>query len=184
MNRTQKAEFIDSLSGRLENAPFVVVADYRGITVAEITALRRALGEKGITYQVLKNTLALRAVSGTSKAKLEPYLTGMTGWIISGPDPIESAKAIREIVKGIKNKNRFVVKGGFFDGEAYNAEAIQKVADLPGKAELQTMLLRAIQEGPRQVLGVIQGPARDLLYLLKNLETKLAESEPTETGAA
>jgi hypothetical protein len=46
------------------------------------------------------------------------------------------------------------------------------------------MLLRAIQEGPRQVLGVIQGPARDLLYLLKNLETKLAESEPTESGAA
>ena len=92
----------------------------------------------------------------------------MVGVIISGEDAIDAAKTIRSLTAEFKGST-FVVKGGFFDGDVMNGEQMIKVADLPSKEELLTTLLRTIQEGPRQVLGVIQGPARDLVNLLKKL---------------
>lgn len=177
MNREEKGELINSLSERLKTTPLVMVADYRGVTVAEITAFRRALAEKGLEYKVIKNTLATRAVMGTPMAKLEPMLTGMTGWILSSPDGIESARNVRDLFKTFKKQEKLTIKGGYFDGEAYDAEGIMKVADLPGRPELLGKLLATIVESPRRLLGVLQGPARDLLYVLKNYEKKLAEGQ-------
>jgi large subunit ribosomal protein L10 len=177
VNRAEKSELINSLSERLKAAPLVMVADYRGVTVAEISAFRRALAQKGLEYQVIKNTLAARAVMGTPMAQIEPMLSGMTGWIISSPDGIESARVVRDIFKGFKKQEKLTIKGGYFDGEAYDAEGIVKVADLPGRPELLAKLLATMVEGPRRLLGVLQGPARDLLYVLKNYEKKLAEGQ-------
>jgi len=177
VNREEKGELINSLSERLKTTPLVMVADYRGVTVAEITAFRRALAVKGLEYKVIKNTLAARSVMGTPMAKLEPMLTGMTGWILSSPDGIESARNVRDLFKTFKKQEKLTIKGGYFDGEAYDAEGIMKVADLPGRPELLGKLLATIVEGPRRLLGVLQGPARDLLYVLKNYEKKLAEGQ-------
>ena len=94
--------------------------------------------------------------------------------LISGDDAIDAAKTIRSVTKEFKGST-FVVKGGYFDGDVLDAKQLDKVADLPSKEELLTTLLRTIQEGPRQVIGVIQGPARDLVNLLKNYENKLSE---------
>jgi large subunit ribosomal protein L10 len=122
---------------------------------------------------VEKNTLINRAVQDTEMEGLGKYLSGMTGVVISGEDAIASAKAIRSVVSEFKGST-FVLKGGFFDGDILDAKQIEKVADLPSKEELLSTLLRTIQEGPRQVLGVIQGPARDLVNLLKNYENTLS----------
>ncbi len=175
MNRTQKQAFVEELTDRLEGAPLIMFADYRGVTVQEIDTVRRELEKKGVEYRVIKNTLARRAIAGTEKEPMGEFLTGMTGMVISGEDPIATAKAVREAIKPFKKTEKFVIKGGFFEGVVLDADSIQKVADLPGREELLTMLLRTIQEGPRQVLGVIQGPARDLVNLLKNHELKLSE---------
>ena len=180
MNRAQKEALVANLSERLAAAPLIVLADYRGVTVAEIDGVRRHLEKHGLEYQVIKNTLAGRAIAGTDKEALTEMMTGMTGFIISGEDPIAAAKVVREVVKPFKKEEKFVIKGGFFDGEVLDGANIQKVADLPGREELLSMLLRTIQEGPRQVLGVIQGPARDLVNLLKNYEHKLEDSEGGE----
>jgi large subunit ribosomal protein L10 len=177
MNRTQKAEMVAQLTERLGAAPLIMVADYRGITVAEIDSIRRSLESAGIEYKVIKNTLAKRAIAGTDKEGLGELLQNMTGMIISGEDPIGAAKAVREAVKPFAKSEKFVIKGGFFEGDVLSGEAIQKVADLPGREELLVMLLRTMQEGPRQVMGVVQGPGRDLLYLLKNYESKLADGD-------
>jgi len=72
------------------------------------------------------------------------------------------------------------VKGGYFDGEVLDAAGVKAVAELPSKEELQTMLLQALQAAPRKVMGVIRAPARDLVYLLKNYENKLAEVDGAE----
>ncbi|MEL6344550.1 MAG: 50S ribosomal protein L10 [Myxococcota bacterium] len=175
MNRTQKAELVDALTTRLAETPLIILADYRGVTVKEIDTIRRDLESKGVEYRVVKNTLARRAIQGTDKEPLGELLTGMTGMVISGEDPIATAKAVRDVIKPLNKLEKFIVKGGFFEGDVLDGVAIQKVADLPGREELMVMLLRTIQEGPRQVLGVIQGPARDLVYLLKNYENKLSE---------
>jgi len=105
------------------------------------------------------------------------YLSGMTGVVLSGQDPIDTAKAVREYTKALQKDEKFVVRGGWFDGDTLDAKAVVAVADLPSREDLLVMLLRTIQEGPRQVMGVIRAPARDLLYLLKNYELKLEEEE-------
>jgi len=175
-SKAKRQARVDGLREELSSAPLIALIDYEKITVAQVNNVRRKFEEKGITYKVEKNTLINRAVEGTDKEDLGQYLKGMTGLVISGEDAIDAAKAIRDISKEFKG-DTFVVKGGFFDGEILDGAQMGKVADLPSKEELLSMLLRTIQEGPRQVIGVIQGPARDLVNLLKNYENKLSENE-------
>jgi len=175
MNRAQKEEQVQSLNERLTSAPYVALADYRGVTVEQINAFRRTLDENGVGYEVIKNTLAKRAIQGTSLEGLEDLLNGMTAWVISGEDPVLAAKTLRDASKPLVKEEVFSLKGGFFDGEMLDANGIAKVADYPSKEELLVTLLRTLQAGPRQVLGVLQAPGRDLLYLLKNYEAKLEQ---------
>lgn len=176
MNRTEKAENVAELSARVQGVPLLLFADYRGISVSRISALRKALKDNGAEYRVVKNTLLRRAVAGTPKEGVGSLLSGMTGVVMSGDDPIATAKALREMIKDLQKEEKFVIKGAWFDGDVIQGPDALKVADLPSREELLSVLLRTIQEGPRQVLGVIQGPARDLLYLLKNYERKLEEA--------
>ena len=180
MNREQKAEVINEFSERVRRAPFVAVADYRGVTVAQIDAFRREMESKGIDYRVIKNTLARRAIAGTAMEPLGDQLGGMSGWVLSGEDPVATAKALREATVQFKKAEKFTIKGGYFDGQTLDAAGVDKVADLPSKEELLSTLLCTIQEAPRQVLGVMQAPARDLMYLLKNFEDKLASASAGE----
>jgi large subunit ribosomal protein L10 len=176
MSRTEKEAVVDGLSSRLESAPFVALADYRGISVAEVSAFRSKLKDAGIHYEVIKNKLAKLAITGTDKEILHDLLVGMTGWVISGEDPIAAAKMLKAETEKLVEEGKFAVKGGFFEGELLDSKGVSDVAELPSKEELFAMLLGLLQQGPRQVLGVVQAPGRDLVYLLKNYETKLAES--------
>lgn len=174
MNKTDKFEFVDRFSGAVRGAPLVVLTDHRTVKVSESNALRRKLERGGLRLEIVKNTLARRAVTGTEKGVLDKSLIGMTGVILSGEDPIAAAKLIRE---SIDPKGTIKVKAGVFEGVLLDAKGVNAVADLPSREELLGTLLATMQEGPRQLLGVVQGPARDLLYLLKNFEGKLAEAE-------
>ncbi len=95
MSRAEKANFVDGLSSRLDSAPFVALADYRGISVQEVNALRNKFRDAGIHYEVIKNKLAKRAIAGSEKEGLNDFLIGMTSWIISGEDPIAAAKVLK-----------------------------------------------------------------------------------------
>ena len=172
--RAEKQARVDSLCEQLSDASLIALVDYTSITVEQVNSVRRTLETKGLTYRVEKNTLINLAIKDTDKADLNKYLNGMVGVIISGGDAIDAAKTIRSVTAGFKGST-FIVKGGYFDGDVLDGKQIDKVADLPSKEELLATLLRTIQEGPRQVLGVIQGPARDLVNLLKNYENKLSE---------
>ncbi len=165
MNRAQKAEVVETLKGDFAQAPFIVLTDWIGSTVEELDKLRRSCEPVGSTFRVVKNTLCRRALEGTDMQALSEALAGNVGVLFSGEDPIASAKAFKE--QANENK-KLQVKAGFFEGDVLDASATLAVAELPSREELQVMLLRTVQEGPRQVLGVIQGPARDLLYVLNN----------------
>ena len=175
MSRAEKANVVDGLTTRLENAPFVALADYRGITVDEVNALRNKFREAGVHYEVVKNKLAKRAIAGSDKEALNELLVGMTSWIISGEDPIAAAKVLKAETEALIKDEKFTIKGGFFDGEILDSKGVINVAELPSKDELFAMLLGLLQKGPQQVLGVVQAPGRDLVNLLKNFESKLAE---------
>ena len=170
MNREEKAQMIDELHQRFMAGPFVVLTDFKGSTVPQMDSIRRSCEPAGLYFRVVKNTLAVRALEGTGKEKLADHFVGNVGLIVSGDDPIAAAKFVRQYAK--ENEN-IKVKAGFFDGDVIDAKGVGAVAELPSKEELQSMLLATLQAGPRNLLGVLQAPARDLLYLLSNYATKL-----------
>ena len=169
-SRATKDATLSSMSARLAKAPMVVIADYRGTTVKDITAFRSSLKKAGLHYEVVKNTLAKRALKGTPMEGFAKSVTGMSGWVFANEDAIASAKLLRDIGKNFKT---IEIKGGWFDGTVLDASAVAKVADLPSKEELRSQLLATIQEAPTRVVRVLQAPARDLLYLLQNFANKL-----------
>ena len=168
-----KEELVASLREELQNAAYLMVVNYEGTSVNSGNEFRRGLDGVGARLQVVKNTLARRAIDETDLAGMSSLFKGMTGIIVGGADePVATAKAVREALKDLET---IEVLGGFFDGEVLDAQGIKGVADMPSREELLVSLLRTIQEPGRQVLGVLQAPARDLLYLLKNYATKLEE---------
>lgn len=172
MNREQKAALIEDMRGRFGEAPYVVLADFKGSSVEQMNDLRRACEPAGAHFQVVKNTLCKRAIAGTDAEVLSEHLVGNVGVLFAGEDPTAAAKVVKDQLKANKN---LVVKAGFFEGTVLDEAATVAVADLPSREDLLVTLLRTIQEGPRQILGVIRAPARDLLYLLQNYAKKLEE---------
>jgi large subunit ribosomal protein L10 len=170
VSRASKAATLSGMSERLSKTPMVVIADYRGTTVKDITAFRSSLKNAGLHYQVVKNTIAKRALAGTPMEGLAGKLGGMSGWVFSNEDAIASAKLLRDIGKTYKTLE---IRGGWFEGMVLDAAAVAKVAELPTKEELRSQLLATIQEVPTQVVRVLQAPGRDLLYLLQNFANTL-----------
>ncbi len=173
MNREQKAAVVEGLQGRFAEAPLVILTEYVGSSVAELDAVRRAVEPAGGSFQVVKNTLARRAVAGTDMESLTEHFRGNVAVIVSGDDPGAVAKIFREQAK--ENK-KLAAKVGFFEGDLLKGKEVDALADLPSREELLVTLLQTLLAAPRQVLGVIRAPARDLLYLLNNYANKL-ESE-------
>ncbi len=171
-DHSEKARVVEELRSHFEAAPLIVLADFKGITVKNLDKVRRSCEKGGIKFQVVKNTLCERAVQGTEKEKLGNHFRGNIAVLFSNSDPIGSARLLRD---QLKEHDKLVVRAGFFEGDILDGKGVTAVADLPGREELLSTLLRSIQEGPRQVLGVIEAPARDLLYLLTNYASKLEE---------
>lgn len=174
MNRTQKADQINTFAEFAKGAPFIVLAQYRGTKVSEVNSFRRALEAKGMRYKVIKNTLARRAFADVGVGGLDPNLKGMTGVVFSGPDAVGSAKVLKDLLKGLPT---IQVQAGFFDGTALDAKCVDVVASLPSREDILAQLLATLNEGPRLLVSVIQAPGRDLVQLLKNYEDKLATGE-------
>ena len=172
MNREQKAAFIEDIHGRFEAAPFVALMDFKGSSVAQMDAFRRACEPVDAHFRVVKNTLCKRAIEGTAAEGLSEHLVGNVGVLFSGEDPIAAAKVLKA---QLKDNDKLELKAGFFEGDVLDSKATEAVASLPSREDLLVTLLRTIQEGPRQILGVIRAPARDLLYLLQNYANKLED---------
>lgn len=170
MNRAQKAEFVDAIKSSFDGASLVILADFKGSTVLQMDAIRRACEPIGAEFQVVKNTLCKKAIAGTEFEGLSDHFRGNIGVVFAGDDPIAAAKMFRSQAK---ENEKLQAKAGFFEGQVLDSKEVAAVADLPSREELLAKLLATIQEGPRQVLGVLQGPARDLLYLLNNYAAKL-----------
>lgn len=173
-NVEDKARVVEALRAQFEGSPLVVLADFKGVKVKEIDKLRRSAEKGGVRMQVVKNSLCWRALQGTDKQNLADLFKGNIAVLFSGADPIASAKVLKDV---LRDNDKFVVRAGFFEGQILDMKGVEGVAALPGREELLSTLLATIQEGPRQLLGVIQGAPRDLQFLLGNLASKLEEGE-------
>ena len=141
LNIEQKKAVVAEVSAQVAKAQAIVVAEYRGLEVGNMTELRREARKSGIYLRVLKNTLARRAVSGTPFEKLSDQLTGPLIYGIS-PDPVATAKLLDQFAKG---NEKFVIRAGAMPNAVISAREVKALASLPSREELLARLLGAMQ---------------------------------------
>ena len=121
-----------------------VVFNYKGITVEEDTKLRKELREAGVHYEVIKNTMLKIAIKGTEIEALSECLSGSTAVAVAGSeDPLAAARILNKFCEASKGK--YEIKGGYLDGEVLDVAGVQKIANLPNRDGLLSMLLSALQ---------------------------------------
>ena len=146
-----KQQYVDELAAKLEKAAGGVIVDYRGITVADDTVLRKELREAGVEYFVVKNTLLKRAAEKAGITGLDEHLEGTTAIAISEDDIIAGPKILFKQVEA--SKGTFAIKVGFIGKEAISASVVEEYAKLPSKETLVSKLLFMLQS-PMQRLAI------------------------------
>ena len=141
LNIEGKKEVVAEVSERLKNAQAVVLAEYRGLPVEDITVLRSQARASGVYLRVLKNTLARRAVQGTPFEKLADQMVGPLAYGISD-DPVAAAKVLHAYAKG---NDKLVIKGGAMPGHVMSAKEVGQLATMPSREELLAKLLGTMQ---------------------------------------
>ena len=171
---SEKQAIVADLAQKLQAAASGVLVDYKGLTVAEDTALRSELRKNDVDYAVVKNTLVRFAVDQCGLGGLDEVLHGTTSLAISNTDPIAPMRVINKFAKQF-NGEKFVIKAGFMDGKILPLADIQALADLPSKEVLQA-----------QVLGTMLAPITSLAIVIKAIAEKggaVAEAAPAEAPA-
>ena len=158
MDRTEKREFVASLGLVFAETSMIVVTQNKGLTVAEVSDLRRKMRASGSTYKVAKNRLAVLALDGTRFDGIKPMLKGPTALAWS-QDPVAVAKAA---VDYAKTNEKFVVIGGALGTQMLNADGIKALADLPSLDALRARLVGMIQTPGTRIAGVLAAPAGQL----------------------
>ena len=159
---SEKQAIVASLTETLQSASSGVLVDYKGITVAEDTALRAELRENGVEYSVVKNTLLRRAADNVGLGELDEVLNGTTSIAISKDDPIAPMRIVNKYAKQMGD--RFNIKAGFMDGQVIPLEDIAALAELPSKDGLVA-----------QLLGMMLAPITSLAIVLKAIAEKDGE---------
>ncbi|MFF2533549.1 50S ribosomal protein L10 [Brevibacillus sp. NPDC058079] len=154
--REEKVQAINEIATKLRESQTTVVADYRGLTVAQVTELRKQLREAGVEFQVLKNSLTRLATEKESLTELDQYLTGPNALAFCKDDIIAPAKVIAEFAK--KNE-KLEIKGGVIEGKVVDAEQIKALASLPNREGLLSMLLSVLQAPMRNVALAVKAVA-------------------------
>jgi len=174
MPREDKVGTVERLSERLGRSPSCVLVDYRGLNVAQATALRDRLREAGVDFKVVKNTLTNLAAHEAGIEGLDEFLVGPTAIAFAGDDPVAPA---RELAKFAREVGILQVKAGLLDGAVIGAERVEYLSKLPGKEELLGQVAGAFAAPLTSVLRVLQAPIRQLVLLTKALHDQRAGME-------
>ena len=169
LNRSEKEAVISEVTELAAKAQTLVMAEYRGITVAQMTELRNQARSNGVTLSVLKNTLARRAVAGSS---FESAAEQMTGPLIYGfsEDAVAAAKVVAEFAK---TNDKLVIRAGAYGGKALDVNGVKQLASIPTKEVLLA-----------QLLGLMQSPISRTARVLSALAEKKGAGAPAEAAAA
>lgn len=137
-----KKPIVEEISAAIKDAQSVVLVDYRGLTVAQDTELRKQLREAGITYKVYKNTMMNFAFKGTDFEALAPYLDGPNAVAISATDATAPARVLANFAK---TADKLEIKAGVVEGTLYDANGMKSISSIPSREELLSKLLGSIQ---------------------------------------
>ena len=181
MARPDKVATVAEIADDFRAASASVVTEYRGLTVTQLTNLRRALGPD-VTYRVAKNTLVKRAAQDAGVDGLDALLTGPTAIAFVTGEPVDAAKALREFAKGNQG---LVIKGGFMDGNALSVDEVNRIADLESREVLLAKLAGAMKGNLSKAAGLFAAPASQVARLAQALADKrAADAPPAEADEA
>ncbi|WP_018222571.1 50S ribosomal protein L10 [Salinispora pacifica] len=175
--RADKATAVVELTESFRNAGATVLTEYRGLTVSQLTQLRRSLGTE-TTYTIAKNTLAKRAAADAGISGLDELFTGPTALTFVSGDVVEAAKGLRDFAK---TNPKLVIKGGVFEGKAITAAEVTKLADLESREVLLAKLAGAMKGNLSKAASLFQAPMAKTARLAAALQDK-REKEGAEAA--
>ena len=178
--RLDKGAAVAELTDNFRNSPATLLTEYRGLTVAQLTELRRSLG-KTTSYAVTKNTLAKRAATDAGIEGLDALFTGPTALAFVSGDPVEAAKGIREFAKTYP---ALIIKGGVFEGKAITAADVAKIADLESREVLLSKLAGGMKATMSKAAAVLQAPLSKAARTVAALQDKRVQTEGSASSAA
>ena len=163
MDRVTKEQQVGELKDKLAKTASVLLADYRGLDVPTVTDLRNQFRKAQCEYKVYKNTLVKLAIKGTAMEGMGKHLEGPTAIIFSWESPSASAKVATKIAK---DQEKFILKGGYFEGQILDVKGVEALASMPGKDELRAKLLATFMAPATDFVRTINAGAQNFMYLL------------------
>jgi large subunit ribosomal protein L10 len=176
MPSTQKIERVAALKEEIEGSSALLLTEYRGLTVSEITELRRSLREGGARFAVIKNTLMRRALEGTDAAGLESLFEGPSAVAFVQEDPVAAAKSVTAASKKFPT---LTLKGGFVEGRVLDADQAIALADLDSREVMLSKVAGLIKSEMTRAAGTFQAAQSRFLGLLEAFKAKLPAGDVT-----
>ncbi len=169
LKKEEKGQVIEELKEKFSEAKAVILTDYKGMTVAELSDLRRLLRGGGIDYRVVKNTLARLASEDTPISAAKDVFKGPVGIALGYQDPVMTAKKVLEFSR--KNE-KLKLSGGVIEGKLYTANEVKTIADLPPREALLSMLAGAFQAPLSKMAAALSATVSSFAYAMNALKTK------------
>jgi large subunit ribosomal protein L10 len=175
----EKTAAVDEITERFQGSSAAVLTEYRGLTMAQLTQLRRSLGSD-TTYAVVKNTLTKRAASEAGFPVPDELLTGPTAIAFIKGDPVEAAKGLRDFSR---TNPLLVIKGGVLDGKSLTPAEVRQLADVEPREVLLAKLAGAMNGSLAKAAGLFQAPLSQVARLAAALQEKKGAEGSAETTA-
>ena len=174
MARPEKVAEVELLTEKMQNSEGLILADFSGLTVAEVNDLRSRCRAQGVEFRVVKNRLARRAATAAEVSDLEDLLKGPTAIAFGYESPVEPAKVLAEFAK---ENDKVEIKGGFLEGKIITLAEVKALSELPGREELLAMIARGFNAPTQGFVNVLQGTVGGFVRALNAVAEKQGGAE-------
>ena len=174
MKSKSKTDTVEALRRTIDAQKGTVVAEFTGLTVAEMTSLRKKLRDVGAEFKVVKNTMIKLAAKDTDFGKLEEFFTGPTALAVTHGDPVALAKAMKDFVAG---SQKIRLKAGILEGKVLGVKDVESLAEVPPREVLLSRLAGGLMSPVTRLVRALSDPQRKLVYALHSIHEKQSEQK-------